>query len=324
MNCCSSALTMVVFSWFPHPMAALCLRHVSLFYAPKTIKKCVINAKLETEKDDLLFQNAMQRASLRLKETLRADPLFVDPYIECLSPPDILADANCGLHKHCLATKFIDDKLVNVMRTNEELRQVVLMTDGMDTRPYKLNWPASTVLFDVSPERIFKQSVQKLEDVGAKIPRRCLLLHVPSETSDIQQHLQSKGFNGSRPSVWVFQGFPILSLANFKDILNVVSNLATKGCLLFGEMPVWLGDIENGTTSTTRIDKLFMGHGLRVELLDYEEVAHNLGKELAGDRYINTLFVAEKLQYSDDQMSFWRTELQRIEEEGDEEGFEEL
>ncbi|KZV32348.1 hypothetical protein F511_03631 [Dorcoceras hygrometricum] len=306
-------------------MAALCLWHAPLFYAPKTMKKCVINAKLGTEEDDLLFQNAMQRASLRLKETLRPDPLFVDPYIECLSPPETLTDATCGMHKHCLATKFIDDKLLDVMRTNDELRQVVLMTDGMDTRPYRLNWPASTIIFDVSPERIFKQSVQKFEDVGAKTPRRCLLLHVPSETSDIQQHLQSKGFIGSRASVWVVQGFPISSLATLKDILAVFSNLATKGCLLFGEMPVWLGDTENGTTSTTRwMDKLFTGHGLRVKLLDYEQVADDLGRELARDRYINVLFVAEQLRFSDDQMSFWRAEFQRIEEDDDEEGFEEL
>lgn len=77
MNRCSSTLTMVVFPCFPHPMAALCLRHVPLLCAPKTMRKCVINAKLETEKHDLLFQNAMQRASLRLKETLRAGTVIV-------------------------------------------------------------------------------------------------------------------------------------------------------------------------------------------------------------------------------------------------------
>lgn len=42
-------------------------------------------------------------------------------------------------------------------------------------------------------------------EVGAKIPRRCLLFHVPSETSDIQQALRTKGYNGSKPSLWVFQ-----------------------------------------------------------------------------------------------------------------------
>lgn len=41
--------------------------------------------------------------------------------------------------------------------------QVVLLTDGMDTRPYRLNWPNSTIIYDISPERIFKNSAKKLE-----------------------------------------------------------------------------------------------------------------------------------------------------------------
>lgn len=41
--------------------------------------------------------------------------------------------------------------------------QVVLLTDGMDTRPYRLNWPKSTVVFDISPDNVFKRAAQKLE-----------------------------------------------------------------------------------------------------------------------------------------------------------------
>lgn len=40
--------------------------------------------------------------------------------------------------------------------------QVVLLSDGMDTRPYRLNWPTSTIIFDISSERIFKKSAEKL------------------------------------------------------------------------------------------------------------------------------------------------------------------
>lgn len=121
------------------------------------------------------------------------DPLFTDPYVECLLAPDARMDVNPDLHKHCLATKFIDDKLLATIQTTDGLRQVphsrmwradlvvstsleshldsclftwlqvVFLTDGMDTRPYRINWPASTVLFDVSPDRIFRRSLQKLE-----------------------------------------------------------------------------------------------------------------------------------------------------------------
>lgn len=43
--------------------------------------------------------------------------------------------------------------------------QVVLLTDGMDTRPYRLSWPTSTIIFDISPESVFKRAAQKLEGV---------------------------------------------------------------------------------------------------------------------------------------------------------------
>ncbi|KAL3838376.1 hypothetical protein ACJIZ3_022967 [Penstemon smallii] len=286
----------------------------------------VFYAKLNKEEDDHFFQAAMERTSLRFLETLRPDPLFVDPYIGCLLPLGIEMDRNQGLHNHCLATKFIDDKLLDIMKKNDGLRQVVLLTDGMDTRPYRINWPASSVIFDVSPDRIFTSSSQKLQDVGAKIPRSCLYLHVSSETSNIQQVLRMKGFNGARPSLWVLQGFPIMTLADFKGILDAVGSLSMKGSLFLGELPVWLGETEIGVKSTMMrwMDKLFMTHGLRVAIIKYDEVAKDNGKELTTDDSRHILFVAEQLQFSDDQMEIWRREFQRIEEEGDEEGFEEL
>lgn len=45
------------------------------------------------------------------------------------------------------------------------LLQVILLTDGMDTRPYRLNWPRSTMIFDISPQKVFERSTQKLESM---------------------------------------------------------------------------------------------------------------------------------------------------------------
>lgn len=196
----------------------------------------------------------------------------------------------------------------------------------MDTRPYRLNWPASTIIFDISPERIFRSSAEKLEAVGAKLLRSCLALHVPMESPGIEETLRSKGFSGSRPSTWVIQGLPVMTLASFKEILYLVSGLATKGCLFMGELPVWLVETEVGIKSDTKkwTDKLFMRNGFRVDIISFSHLARSFGKELSPGGYDNILFVAEQLRFSDDQMETWRREFQRIEEEGDEEGFEEL
>ncbi|XP_015577198.1 O-methyltransferase 1, chloroplastic isoform X2 [Ricinus communis] len=229
-------------------------------------------------------------------------------------------------HHYCLATKFIDDKLLRTVSHIDGLKQVVLLTDGMDTRPYRLNWPTSSIIFDISPERIFKKSAERLKGVGAKIPRSCMFLHIPLEFSNIQQSLHSKGFNGNRPSIWAMQGLSIKTLASFEEILLIVGSLAMNGSLFVGELPAWLAETEIGSKPSMEkwMEKIFMNNGFRVDLINYNEVARSMGKELALEDYKNILFVAEQLRFSDDQMETWRREFHRIEEDGDEEGFEEL
>ncbi|KAF7818195.1 putative S-adenosyl-L-methionine-dependent methyltransferase [Senna tora] len=254
------------------------------------------------------------------------EPLFIDPYAACLVPPNTSKDTVQDWHPYCLATKFIDDKLLQIVSHIDGVKQLVFLTDGMDTRPYRLSWPSSTMIFDVSPERVFKKAAEKLEDVGAKIPRSSLFFHIPLESSDLKQNLLLKGFNGSRPSVWIMQGFPVMTLAKFEDILSMISSLAMKGCFFAGELPGWLAETGIGTKSETWqwMDKLFMSNGFRVELISYEGFAGSIGKKFASRHYNNILFVAEQLRFSDDQMETWRREFQRVEDDGDEEGFEEL
>jgi hypothetical protein len=40
---------------------------------------------------------------------------------------------------------------------------MVLLTDGMDTRPYRLSWPPSSLIFDVSPDSIYTAASEKLK-----------------------------------------------------------------------------------------------------------------------------------------------------------------
>ncbi|KAB2605125.1 hypothetical protein D8674_004842 [Pyrus ussuriensis x Pyrus communis] len=262
-----------------------------------------LRAKIVEENDPLL-QSAIDSASLRFRETHRPKPLFVDPYAGCFVPPNAQMDMMQCSHHYCVATKFMDDKLLRTVNHIDGLKQVVLLTDGMDTRPYRLSWPTSTIIFNVSPELVFKRAAEKLQGVGAKIPRSCLSLHVPLESSDIQKSLRAKGFNDNQPSIWAMQGLPLMTLANFEDILLTVSGLAMNGCFFLGELPAWLAETEIGTKTSARtwLEKLFMNSGFRVDMICFDEVARSLGKELAPGRYKNILFSAEQLRFSDDQM----------------------
>ncbi|GLU03739.1 hypothetical protein SLE2022_209230 [Rubroshorea leprosula] len=134
-----------------------------LVYSSKVKIHAGLRAKLSYENDPLL-QAAMNAASLRYQETHRPERLFVDPYAGCFVHPNIQTDLKKKRSHYCLATKFIDDKLLRTVNHIDGLKQVVLLTDGMDARPYRLNWPTSTIIFDISPEQVFKRAAEKHRD----------------------------------------------------------------------------------------------------------------------------------------------------------------
>lgn len=147
---------------------AISIVHPSLTRTTKENKNGGLRAKLH-DGDDPLLQAAINGASLRFQESHRPEPLFIDPYAGCFVSPDIQMDMEYNPHHHyCLATKFIDDKLISTMNNIDGLKQVVLLTDGMDTRPYRLNWPPSTIIFDISPKRVFTMAAQKLKGTVSK------------------------------------------------------------------------------------------------------------------------------------------------------------
>ncbi|KAF8075544.1 hypothetical protein N665_1087s0013 [Sinapis alba] len=275
------------------------------------------------EDNDPLIQSAIHSASLRLRETNRTEPLFIDPYAACFLPPYTNTELNIPEQQHyCLATKFIDDKLLQTAKLIDGLKQVVLFTDGMDTRPYRLNWPASTMIFDVSPQKVFDIASDKLQGVGARLPKGCMFFHISVESGDIEQCLRSKGFSGNRPSIWAMQGLPLESQSNFEAILSAISSLAMNESYLVGELPT---DITHQSDLKKWVEKLFMSNGFQVKMVSYEEIAVSLGVVLHSQvNHDKIMFTAQQLRFSDDQMEKWRQEFERVEEDGDEQGFEEL
>ncbi|XP_020583493.1 uncharacterized protein LOC110026741 isoform X2 [Phalaenopsis equestris] len=292
-----------------------------------------VNGRLDGRSSDPNLDAAIRAACIRFEESLRLDPLFIDPYAECLVSSEAgrsgmkkqqLASVSSTLY-YRLATKFIDDKILDEISSLQELRQVVLLTDGMDTRPYRLNWPRSTVIYDISPEAVFKEACGKLQVSGAKVSKTCMMLHASLESSDLQTLLLRKGFSGYKPSLWVIQGLPLTSLADFEDILSTVSCLAIKDSLFVGEFPGRLlgTELDNKLAIERWMENLFLNHGFRVNVVNYDEVARNVPCGVEGKAF-NVLFAARQLRLSDAQMETWRSYMERIDEEGDEEGFEEL
>lgn len=86
--------------------------------------------RLRGERPDPLLEAAVRAAFLRFQESLRPDPQFIDPYSSCLlsstvSHHDVESKYSPSPCQYRLATKFIDDNLLSMLGTTEDLRQMV-------------------------------------------------------------------------------------------------------------------------------------------------------------------------------------------------------
>lgn len=198
----------------------------------------------------------------------------------------------------------------------------------MDTRPYRLTWPRLSVVYDVSPGKVFSAATRQLRGTGAKVSRNCVLTHTPLESPDLQERLIKNGFNGNRPSLWILQGLPLPTTSSLENLLLVISNLAMKGSIFIGELPHFPDCTAPTDMSLEQdnLEKLFFTRGFRASFVQYDNVAKDIGLDLAihWEQHGRVLFVAEQLQFSDAQMESFRLHFVRIEEDADEEGFEEL
>jgi len=120
----------------------------------------------------------------------------------------------------------------------------VLMAAGLDTRAFRLSWPAGTRLFELDQPSVLNYKEQILHSAGAQ--PACERQAIGADlTAPWQERLVQAGFDSGHPSGWLLEGFlfylPAESLAR---ILDEVTGLAAPGS--------WLGfDIINHNALTS-------------------------------------------------------------------------
>jgi methyltransferase (TIGR00027 family) len=63
-------------------------------------------------------------------------------------------------------TKYFDDCLLAAMDAG--VRQVVILASGLDSRAYRLNWPAETVVYEIDQPQVIEFKTTTLADLGAQ------------------------------------------------------------------------------------------------------------------------------------------------------------
>ncbi len=220
---------------------------------------------------------ALAAAAARAVETTRPDRLVEDPYAAAFVhaagaplptawPDDLtgLTDRQTllllGANYVGLRTRFFDDALAT------GTPQVVLLAAGLDTRAFRLDWPAGTTVFELDQPDVlaFKGGVLTASP-------RCRRVPVPVDLAgDWTEPLCEAGFDPATPTTWLAEGLlHYLSPDAERALVDAVDRLSAPGSTLAVERAVVLDDPgglrEGGERVGIRLDRMVHG-GPRADL----------------------------------------------------------
>lgn len=130
-------------------------------------------------------------------------------------------------------TRFFDDFFVDA--TASGIRQAVILASGLDSRPYRLAWPAGTVVYEVDQPAVIEFKSTTLARLGAQptAERRTVSVDL---RDDWRSALRDKGFDESRPSAWSAEGLLMYLPPQAQDrLFDAVTTLSAPGSRLATE-----------------------------------------------------------------------------------------
>jgi methyltransferase (TIGR00027 family) len=162
-------------------------------------------------------------AAARAAASRRPDPLIVDQYAEPLVHAvgidffsrlasgeldfaDVGGNARTGWMPITWAvrTKFFDDFL-RAATAKEHIRQVVIVASGLDSRAYRLEWPAGTTIYEIDRPEVIEFKQTTLSALGAT-PLADLRTIGRDLREDWRTALRQSGFDTDKPTAWVAEG----------------------------------------------------------------------------------------------------------------------
>src|SRR4029077_8140075 len=169
---------------------------------------------------------AVMVAAARAAETEKDNPLIRDPYAKVL-----VAGAGTGVWEFLLDNEFVakvadsDPEVAAVVehmgsyqavRTHffdefftaaagAGIKQVVILASGLDSRAYRLPWPARTVVYEGDQPQVVEFQYRTLADRGAAsaADRRVVAIDL---RDDWPTALRVAGFDPGQPTAWSAEG----------------------------------------------------------------------------------------------------------------------
>ena len=100
-------------------------------------------------------------------------------------------------------TRFFDEFFVAAAAAG--IQQAVILAAGLDSRAYRLDWPAGSVVYEVDQPQVVMFKTEKMADLGAEptAQRRTVSIDL---REDWPTALRDSGFDDTKPSAWSAEG----------------------------------------------------------------------------------------------------------------------
>lgn len=179
-------------------------------------------------------------AAARALEAQKPGPLAVDPFAEIFcravggswadlldgkDPGDMLRSEDFGktfVDFQAARTRFFDERLTEA--AGDGVRQVVILAAGLDSRAYRLDWPADTTVYELDRPQVLDFKREVLADYQPRAQRREIAIDLREDWS---QALQDNGFRPENPSAWLAEGLLMYLPATAQgDLFDSVDSLS--------------------------------------------------------------------------------------------------
>jgi methyltransferase (TIGR00027 family) len=193
---------------------------------------------------------AVMVALARATETASANPLIRDQFAEPLvstpelekvreqvaswwsgtdeaDDPDGALRAQEMISYQAVRTHYFDSYFAGAVAAG--IRQAVIVAAGLDSRAYRLDWPAGTTVYEIDLPKVLEYKAQTLAGHGATptADRR----PVPVDLRhDWPQALRNNGFDATQPTAWLAEGLlPFLPASAQEALFASIDALSGPG-----------------------------------------------------------------------------------------------
>ncbi len=179
-------------------------------------------------------------AAVRAIETQRPDALFNDPLAAQLAGQEAIEAAMPRVEEYekqgrpftSVRTRFFDDFL---NKYSQQIRQIVLLGSGMDTRAFRLNWQPGTHVYEIDRPDVLHYKEAVLSGIITYCDRHSICADLKEPIWP--QLLLEKGYQPSEPSIWLLEGFLYyLNQTEVENLLQNIKNLSVAGSYLGADL----------------------------------------------------------------------------------------